>query len=226
MYNSAILKAPWSHGSNHSRTSITLVLFWITLKTLETVHKYDPGRYIMNYHHWYSPTHSPWRGNNILGIERHAFWLLLKADNPHGLDVLYRQSAKNSTTNPLRELHVNSRAPRHKVMNTSNWYLYKLSSYSLTCMAHLNISQAVTAVLIGFILQVYLHFMKGSIPLSQNVILDSLSSYSGEKARKKMDKKWLMLVIIFTILSKYSTLKILFILFLFGPLRDKTLGKF
>jgi hypothetical protein len=31
--------------------------------------------------------------------------------------------------------------------------------------------------------------MKGSVPLSQNVILDSLSSYLEEEQRKKMDKK-------------------------------------
>lgn len=38
-----------------------------------------------------------------------------------------------------------------------------------------------------------------------------------------MDKKRLMWVIIFPIPAKYSTLKVLFILFLFGPLRNKTL---
>lgn len=110
-------------------------------------------------------------------------------------------------------------------MSTSKWYLYKLSSHSLACLAHLNIFQVVTAVLIGFLPQVYLHFMKGSVPLSQRVILDSFPSYSGKKKAKKMDKKWLMWVIIFTIPTKYSTLKVLFILFLFGPLRNKTLGE-
>lgn len=38
-----------------------------------------------------------------------------------------------------------------------------------------------------------------------------------------MDKKRLTLVIILTIPAKYSTLKVLFILLLFGPMRNKTL---
>lgn len=179
----------------------------------------------MKYHHWCSPTHSPWGANDILGIGGVAFWLLLRADSPHGLDGLYRQCAQNPTTKPLRGLHVNSRAPKPKFMRTSKWYLYKVPSHSLACLALLNIYQVVTAVSIGFLPQVYSHFMKGSVPLSQSVILDSFSSYSGKKA-KKMDKKWLMWVIIFTIPAKYSTLEVLFILFLFGPLRNKTLGKF
>lgn len=180
----------------------------------------------MKYHHWCSPVHSPWGANDILGIEGVAFRLLLRAGSLHGLDVLYRQHAQNPITKPLRGLHVNSRAPKPTFMSTSKWYLCKVSSHSLACLAHLNIYQVVTAVLIGFLSQVYSHFMKGSVPLSQSVILASFSSYSGKKKGTKMDKKWLMWVIIFTIPAKYSTLEVLFILFLFGPLRNKTLGKF
>jgi len=58
-----------------------------------------------------------------------------------------------SSYNPLREYHVKSRAPEHRVMNSHNWYLLQVPSQTLPHMAHLTICQAVKAVSIGFILQ-------------------------------------------------------------------------
>lgn len=154
--------------------------------------------------------------------------LLIASEHRQSPSVVCSTKAEcpESFHNPLRELHIKWKTPKHKVMNTRYWYLLKVSSQAISHMAHWNICQVITAASTGFILQAYSHFRKGSLPLSQNVILDCISSYLGKKKERKRIKKWLMWVIIFTILARYSTLKILFYPFSFGPLRNKSLGKF
>lgn len=70
----------------------------------------------------------------------------------------------------------------------------------------------------GFISRVHLYFLKGYVPLSKRVFFFKLPFWLFKKKhRKKMDKKWLMGVIIFTMHSKAVLSNSFYCFFSFKP---------